>query len=163
MKVLLTPIEQADNLILWLGEKLRVFGAIEKIGYIPHGALIGAASPYGYDEVVAYLTREELLREGTGGTKDPSETSVSRWGHFYELQRGLRHSRTAFMAMQFNGAKMNKVYETVLKPAVERIGFKLNLLTDSPRAALIDDRLQVEIRKARFLIADLTHANLGAY
>ena len=65
--------------------------------------------------------------------------------------------------MQFNGAKMNKVYETVLKPAVERIGFKLNLLTDSPRAALIDDRLQVEIRKARFLIADLTHANLGAY
>ena len=64
-QVLPTPFEQADNLILWLGEKSRYFGAIEKIGYIPHGAIIGAASSYGYNEVVAHLTREKLLREGT--------------------------------------------------------------------------------------------------
>ena len=32
-----------------------------------------------------------------------------------------------------------------------------------PKAGLIDDRLRVEIRTSRFLIADLTHENAGAY
>ena len=36
-------------------------------------------------------------------------------------------------------------------------------LDDDPRAGLIDDRLRVEIRACRFLIADLSHANKGAY
>ena len=34
---------------------------------------------------------------------------------------------------------------------------------DRPKAGLIDDRLRVEIQTSRFLIADLTHENAGAY
>ena len=37
------------------------------------------------------------------------------------------------------------------------------LLSDEPRAGLIDNRLRVEIQAARFLISDLTHDNSGAY
>jgi nucleoside 2-deoxyribosyltransferase len=42
-------------------------------------------------------------------------------------------------------------------------GFKLTRLDDDPKAGIIDDRLRVEIRTSRFLIADLTHENRGAY
>ena len=45
----------------------------------------------------------------------------------------------------------------------EETGFNLKRLDDDPRAGLIDDRLRVEIQGAHFLIADLTHANPGAY
>ena len=34
---------------------------------------------------------------------------------------------------------------------------------DEPRAGLIDDRLRVAIQASDFVIADLTHDNLGAY
>jgi nucleoside 2-deoxyribosyltransferase len=36
-------------------------------------------------------------------------------------------------------------------------------LIDNPKAGLIDNRLRVEILTSRFLIADLTHGNAGAY
>jgi hypothetical protein len=39
----------------------------------------------------------------------------------------------------------------------------LRKMQSKPRAGLIDDRLRVEIRNARFLIADLTDDNEGAY
>ena len=36
-------------------------------------------------------------------------------------------------------------------------------MDDEPRAGLIDDKLRVEIQASDFIIADLTHDNLGAY
>jgi nucleoside 2-deoxyribosyltransferase len=37
------------------------------------------------------------------------------------------------------------------------------VLTDGQPAGLIDDQLRVALRTARFVIADLTHGNKGAY
>ena len=49
------------------------------------------------------------------------------------------------------------------RAAVAQTGFELRRLDDEQPAGLIDDRLRVEIQSARFLIADLTHGNRGAY
>jgi len=48
-------------------------------------------------------------------------------------------------------------------PAVRATGFELQRLDTRPKAGLIDGRREVEISFARFLIADLTHGNRGAY
>jgi nucleoside 2-deoxyribosyltransferase len=53
--------------------------------------------------------------------------------------------------------------DQVLKPAAKRAGFDLFKLDDRPKAGLIDDRMRVEIRASDFVVADLTHDNLGAY
>jgi len=49
------------------------------------------------------------------------------------------------------------------KPAITRTGFELRLLTDRQPAGLIDDQLRMALRASRFVIADLTHGNNGAY
>src|SRR3972149_10978089 len=67
------------------------------------------------------------------------------------------------MAMKFGDSILDRVVEEVFKPAVEKTGFDLYRLDDVLKAGLIDDRLKVEIRTSRFLIADLTHENRGAY
>ena len=85
------------------------------------------------------------------------------WERFEKLNNESIQSRTAFMAMKFGDAELNRVVEEVFRPAVAATGFQLQVLTDVPRAGLIDDRLRVEIRRSRFLIADITHQNLGAY
>ena len=68
-----------------------------------------------------------------------------------------------FMAMEYGDAVVDGMYRECFRPAVKDTGFDLRRLDDAPRAGVIDDRLRVEIRNARFLLADLTHHNRGAY
>jgi nucleoside 2-deoxyribosyltransferase len=58
---------------------------------------------------------------------------------------------------------MDRVVKECFKPAVKAAGFKLRVLTEGQPAGLIDDQLRVALRTARFVIADLTHDNNGAY
>ena len=85
------------------------------------------------------------------------------WSYYETLLKGSTTYRKAFMAMKFGDADLNHVLENVFKPSVKMAGFDLFKLDDVPQAGLIDDRLRVEIQSSDFLIADLTHANNGAY
>ena len=51
-----------------------------------------------------------------------------------------------------------------MKPAVkENTGYDLVDMRDVPKAGIIDNIMRVRIRDAKFVIADLTHGNNGAY
>ena len=65
--------------------------------------------------------------------------------------------------MKFNEDDLDRMFFDYFKPASLCAGFDLYKLDDEPRAGLIDDRLRLEIRGSRFLVADLTHGNQGAY
>ncbi len=65
--------------------------------------------------------------------------------------------------MQFGDPQLDTIYQEHFKAAVKSTGFDLKRLDEGQPAGLIDDRLRVEIRQARFLIADLSHHNRGAY
>jgi nucleoside 2-deoxyribosyltransferase len=67
------------------------------------------------------------------------------------------------MAMQYGDPLLTRIVNEHFRPAVRDTGFRLIRLDDEPKAGLIDNRLRVEIQSARFLIADLTHENSGAY
>jgi hypothetical protein len=67
------------------------------------------------------------------------------------------------MAMKFGDPTLDRMFTECFKRAVAKTGFELRILSENARAGLIDDRLRVEIRQARFLVADLTHSNPGAY
>jgi nucleoside 2-deoxyribosyltransferase len=89
--------------------------------------------------------------------------TVEGWQYYEKLRKGDIDSRKAFMAMEYGDEQLDKIVENVFKPAVKQTGFDLFKLVDRPKAGLIDDRLRVEIQTSRFLIADLTHENAGAY
>jgi nucleoside 2-deoxyribosyltransferase len=67
------------------------------------------------------------------------------------------------MAMKFGDPQLDNIYQNHFKAAVRATEFELKRLDEGQPAGLIDDRLRVEIRQSRFLIADLTHHNNGAY
>jgi hypothetical protein len=91
------------------------------------------------------------------------QLKFSGWEKYYELQSTNADSRLAFMAMKFGKEPLKKLFSSVIKTAVEETGFVIRDLTEEKRAGLIDDKLRVEIRRSKFLIADLTHDNNGAY
>ena len=66
--------------------------------------------------------------------------------------------------MQFDDPRLERFVEEVLKPAVEEdLGCRLHDMRDVARAGLIDNIMRVQIRDARFVVAELTHDNRGAY
>ncbi len=65
--------------------------------------------------------------------------------------------------MKYGDTALDLVVDKAFRPALRKTGFTLQRLDDVPKAGLIDDKLRVEIRTSRFLIADLTHENGGAY
>jgi hypothetical protein len=67
------------------------------------------------------------------------------------------------MAMKFGDPELNDVVDRCFRPAVQRAGFELRVLTDNQRAGLIDDQIRSALLSARFVIADLTHGSYGAY
>jgi nucleoside 2-deoxyribosyltransferase len=159
--------EQLNNFIEWLGRNQEDPGIPRLLSLDALGAT-GAASPEGMRFIVKHAMHAGLISDegvvdhfdGIGGE---ASLTLAGWSYFEELQRGRLDSATAFMAMKFGDSQLDALYADYLKKAVEDTGFKLKKLDEGQPAGLIDDRLRVEIRQARFLIADLTHHNNGAY
>jgi hypothetical protein len=103
----------------------------------------------------------------------PSRVSLTMggWQKYEELQRSVKNSRKAFVAMEFQkeGSDQNyffqeTLFDKYLVPAVKETGYDLaNALRSEPTAGNLHARLEVEIRASRFVVAELSHHNNGAY
>jgi nucleoside 2-deoxyribosyltransferase len=138
-----------------------------------HSAVVGASSIPSFKFLVEHLVSQRLAEGNwrdwsSAGVTYPKGMLIGRltlngWDRYEELSRKGGVGTRAFIAMKFGEAELNEVLDKHLRPAVKRTGFDLMRLDDEPRAGLIDNRLRMEIKQARFLLADLTHANNGAY
>lgn len=161
-----TAPEQCDNLILWFGNSLSFAGHRVWIQPETHRAVLGAVNAYAFGQVLRHLEKQGLIELQTPASvesKSHATLSVDGWAYYEKLRRNNPQSRVAFMAMQYGNEDLDRLVKEVFKPAVAKTGFDLQRLDENQRAGLIDDRLRVEIRNARFMIADLTDDNQGAY
>jgi hypothetical protein len=162
------PREQADLLIRWIAGNVPGPGETVWIEFSTHGSIIGAKSVAGFELILDHLFAIGLVtgvqaKTLQGGDRAHVRLTFSGWEYYEQLRAGGAVYRKAFMAMKFGDDLLTSVLESVFKPSAKRAGFDLIKLDDIPRAGLIDDRLRVEIQSADFVVADLTHDNLGAY
>lgn len=162
------PREQADFLIHWMAINSPGPGEPLTLDSQHHRAIVGARSHAGFSMLVDHLISSRLLvgttrTDASGAFVANVALTFAGWDYYESLRLGSATYRKAFMAMMFGDATLDSLLEQVLKPAAKRAGFDLFKLDDRPRAGLIDDRMRVEIRASDFVIADLTHDNLGAY
>jgi len=158
-----TATEQVENLLLWMADTTE-FG--ERLHIIPqtHSAIVGVTKPEMLVAVAQALVERGFARgDIVSGAAFLGELTLAGWQAAEELKRGRSDSRKAFMAMKYGVPELDAVFAECFRPSVETTGFSLRRLDDSPPAGLIDDRLRVEIRTSRFVIADLTHEDRGAY
>ena len=133
-----------------------------------HLSIVGAKTSDGLALVLKHLVENQFLDGDLASTMGDAgrgffTLSFDGWQYYDQLERGAVNSRKAFMAMEYCDEELDQIVDEHFKPAVADTGFKLYRLDEAPKAGLIDDRLRVEIRNSRFLIADLTHGNNGAY
>ena len=126
----------------------------------------GEGGMAGVDYVVDRLKAKKLIEQQTAMPADdgsmPYRLTFDGWARFDELRRQVINSRIAFMAMKFGSDELDRAFNALID-AVGQTGFELRRLDQKPQAGLIDLRMRVEIRSAKFLVADLTDENRGAY
>ena len=84
------------------------------------------------------------------------------WEHLERLRAINPDSSQGFVAMQFN-KEMDKKFETIFKPAIKAAGYIAHRVDKSEHNNKIDDEIILQIRRSRFIVADLTGMNAGAY
>jgi hypothetical protein len=157
-----TPMEVADNLIVWMAEQAGESPGHE-IKIVPSNAsligTIGLLMSSDIHWVVNTLVDQKLCIFN----RDNSQASltISGWQRFEELKRAHVSSNFAFFARQFDNSELDQVFEHCLYQAVKDTGYELRTATQ--RAGLVDAVIEDEIRRCRFLIADLSDSNAGAY
>jgi hypothetical protein len=187
-----TPAEQANNLMLYLGDALSSPGAFITIP-APRSTpqqeniygLLGIKT--GKDEwndlsfIVTSLESQQLLNfnyveeittYGISQIPEGMSLTFAGWQKVEELRRSVKDSRKAFVAMEFPNSEkteanyffQNTLLDKYLVPAVKKAGYDLaNALRSEPKAGNLHARLEVEIRAARFVVAEISHHNNGAY
>lgn len=126
------------------------------------------------DLLIQGLNRGYFSREVVNETSDPRISAIKLtlegWEKYQELLKSEKNSSFGFFASKFD-TDSDKIK---LAPLLEKFksddfikqngGFKVyNPLSEEPKAGNITYRMVNEIRDAKFLVAELSHANNGAY
>jgi hypothetical protein len=164
-------MEQADNLILWIGDTQSSPSDWLNVSASALAATVGfAVSPEGNDSgawgwLNSQLTSKGLYRlhGSPPGGMIGIMLEMPGWEKYEALKRQRIESRIAFMALKFGKADVNLAVDECMRPAVTRTGFELRILTDQQAAGLIDNQIRAALLSARFVISDLTYGSYGAY
>ncbi len=163
------PQEQFDNLILWVGDTQKDPVAFAKAPVALVAAVIGTqihlnqSDEPGFSWLWKEITGQGLIEAQNDGTQLALRLTMKGWSRYQELKRRTKESYTAFMAMEFGDAELNRILQECFKPAAADAGFELRPLNELQPAGLIDNQIRAVIRTAAFVVADLSHDNNGAY
>lgn len=162
-------IDQLNNLLTWIVNRQEKYGAFIEDFSDDAIAAVGVQDKADLIFILEHAIDNGLvegsvrLQAGGAHLISPFRLSFKGWSAFDEIRNKAAERKLAFMAMKFGDSDVDNIYHNHFKPAVEKTGFVLKRLDERQPAGSIDDQLRLEIRQARFLIADLTHGNNGAY
>lgn len=157
------PAAQFDNFILWIGHNQPNYAESIKIRAPELAGWMGAPISVEPGQILGWILSQRGADEFVEQRMDALRLTLKGWERFQALKQITTDSRMAFMAMKFGEPQLNDVVETCFKVASAAAGFELRTIAEGQPAGLIDDQIRVAIRRSKFVIADLTHSNNGAY
>jgi hypothetical protein len=114
--------------------------------------------------IVKYLIDDGLLSGGLNSAGGTVSLTMKGRERVEQLRRDApRDTRRCSMAMRFGDPDLDLAFDQCFEPAAADAGFRLRRLDENAPAGLIENRLRVEILRSRFIVAELTNANAGAY
>ncbi len=158
---------QIRNFVRWMGDEIERSG--ETLGRMPHNlsAIIGAISPSIAKGIVQECIDLGIVRRQvrTGGSLAQADYDLGAqgWEIFESTYNISASGNYGFIALKFNEPELDSFIERVVKPATLSIGYGISDMRDFSQAGLIDNLMRNRIRESAFVIAELSHDNLGAY
>jgi hypothetical protein len=165
-RTLPTPAEASDNLLLWIAEQAddspgRIID-VNRLDDVLY-AIVGVKGGFDIEWIVNSLVDLDLFQRDTSirAHIDSGRLTAFGWQRVDALKRAHVSSKYAFFARKFKNPDLDRVFKECLVPAVKQTGYELRIASEE--AGLIDALIEDGIRRCRFLIADLSDDNGGAY
>lgn len=164
------PQQQLDELVVLVGSSKVTPGDFAHFTIAGLWAQLGTADRKEMDGLAFVLAEgkkrgltKDVVSNAAASAALSVQLTFDGWKRFHELQQLAPESRVAFMAMGYANPDAKRAFLECFVPAVSRTGYELRRLDHRPKAGLIDNRMRVEIRASKFVVADLTDENRGAY
>ena len=158
--------KRAEKLLRFLVNRTRYTGETVLVDECYESALAWSES-IDVNEVfflLNYLSEQGFIYDYKHVIKGPERclatVSVEGYGFLEELIVNPDSSQ-AFVAMWF-ADEMNNAYENGIRPAIKKAGYKPLRIDLKHDVKKIDDEIFAEIRRSRFLVADMTQGDDGA-
>ena len=174
-----SPAVQAMNLIRYVGDEISKSG--EPIHGLPgnvHEVIHAPTSAFAR-QLIEELHNFNIIKVSKIGYVIPEtekhlavdgcafkgvNLSLEGWEKYESEKHGQVSGNYGFIAMQFNDPELDLLIEEVVKPALkEHLGYDLVDMGKVVEVGIIDAIMRIRIRNAKFVIADLTRDNNGAY
>ncbi|TAK66874.1 MAG: hypothetical protein EPO24_01025 [Bacteroidetes bacterium] len=156
--------ERMDKLIAYIGKSFS-FGEQVFLNHEIDYPICYLKSASELRGIISFLVEENLLRYSPDATTNYYMTLKGQ-KKYEELQKHPSKTNQAFVAMWFDKS-INSAYTNAIKKAIEDsetnpkyIPLRIDLVEHNDP---IDDRILVEIKKSRFIIADFTGHRGGVY
>lgn len=158
----LSPAEKQRLLLRSIEKHTTYPGHYVDLNPSLHYPLAWAANDQELTYLLQALQERNLIRqeETTVGLK--VLITPDGWNFIEKDNRPNIHSDQAFIAMNFCDS-LKDIWTDAIKPAVERAGFKAYRVDVDPHLDKIDAKIMAEIKRSRFLIADVTGDRSGVY
>lgn len=154
-----TPLEKLDNLLELVGRMSPALGEPAAVSPERDYPLLIARDA----EEVWFLMNELQRRGYLDGLDSERPTLTMRgWERLEEIKRAGRLSNRAFVAMWFDKTT-DALYDNAIKPAILDAKYDPLRIDKHEHVNRIDDEIIGQIRRSRFMIADLTGQRHGAY
>ena len=177
MCAFIDPAVQAIRLINHIGDEVANSGQpIRQISDTQVEAAIGAPSGTFATHIVDELHAKDLVTIEHDSRALSGDTTffgvnltLEGWQRHNASRRGELSGNYGFVARQFPDGtadpfRLDEFVRDVVRPAVrDALGCDLVDMRDVAEAGVIDNIMRDRIRNARFVVADLTHDNRGAY
>jgi len=156
-------VEQTKNLLIYLGYLQKNAGDRIELLYQKVLFIIGATESRDVMFLTNSLIKDETIVGSVGSQSASIILSIKGWDKYEKLSKGVETNKQGFMAMPFGFEYLTRAFYECWKPAAAETGLPLQRLDENPRAGSISNRMRVEIRRSKYLVAELTHNNPGAY
>ena len=162
-----TRAEQAANAIKYIGSRVEKGGGSISIEHEPPTFAFSVGSPTASSAAELLRQMEEIglvvLGNQHFGGFVAVDLTLLGWERYEELIHAVTSEPHGFFACDFGNDDIRNLLEDTLKPAFKQRGYDLSDMRGFARPGLIDNIMQERIRRASFVIVDLTDDNLGAY
>ena len=169
-----TFAERVDHVLLYISDHTRHMGQSITLSYNDSLSLLfvdrkddemwrakdmcGAEAQYLLDYLVSCHCIEYGF-DGEGGLR--LRLLPNGYGRVDEIQRATSHGRSVLVAMKFGDDTVT--LREAIRKGVTDAGYFAVFIDEVPHNELITPELLKHIRDSKFVVADLTHQNNGAY
>ena len=154
--------ERADRLLLHISHKYSQPGQLIPYKYSSEESQewMGISGCIDIKEL-KYIVLSYLNKEKQYITKSPDIITIAPrgWDYIHTLKTKPINSNICFVAMEFDNYNKSVIYPNAIKPSIIEAGYEPFMMNENEKTENIYDTIISNIRKSKFLIADLSFGN----